>query len=208
MPVRIFIAIAAGVVTSCASANVLFNGAFELQPNFGSGIGGNAGFSLLTGSQIPGWTITAGHGATVHNTLLYPTISGNYSVNMDAEGYNGVNASIYQDFASINGGAGILEFDWQGWQANPQPRLHVSLVDTTTQAIVLEQSYAFDAALHHEILTFVGTGNTLRLLVQESPQSGGNDNCFMVDNFSVIVPVPSTGLLLGLGGLVVARRKR
>jgi len=209
MPARISLGAAIGLaLTSIASANVLINGDFESQPNFGNGIGGNAGFSLLTGDQIPGWTIAPGSAATVHNTLLYPTISGNYSLNMDGEGFNGGNTIIYQDFASLAGGAGVLEFDWQGWVSTSQARLAVSIVDTISLETLIAGSYAFDEALNHEVLNFVGTGNTLRLTVQELPQSGGNDNAFMVDNFSVTIPVPATASLLGLGGLLAGRRRR
>lgn len=73
---------------------------------------GDAGCSGLTGTQMPGWTIEPGHGATVHNTVLYPTISGGYSINMDGEGYNGVNADLYQDFGSALGASYTLTFDW------------------------------------------------------------------------------------------------
>jgi hypothetical protein len=33
--------------------------------------------------------------------------------------------------------------------------------------------------------SFTGTGDPLELLIDENPQSGYNDNQFMVDNFSV-----------------------
>ena len=79
------------------------NGGFENEPNFGNGVSGDGGYSALTGSQIPGWTIEPGHAATVHNTAFYPFISGNFSINMDGEGFNGQNANLYQDFASSLG---------------------------------------------------------------------------------------------------------
>src|ERR1043165_2080900 len=82
---------------------ILVNGGFESEPNFGAGFSGDAGYTGFTGSQIPGWTIEAGHGATIHNTVLYPTISGKYSLNTDGEGFGGQNANLYQDFASTLG---------------------------------------------------------------------------------------------------------
>ncbi|MFT3685169.1 MAG: DUF642 domain-containing protein [Phycisphaerales bacterium] len=205
-----FVLIAASAVVfggAAASADLLVNGNFENMPNFGAGISGDAGYSALTGNQIPGWTIEASHAATVHNTVLYPTISGGYSINMDGEGHFGNNANLYQDFASTLGNGYLLEFDWQGWQGNSVPRLNVSITDTVTNTVLVFGNYGYDAALHHEMLNFVGTGNTLRLRVEELPQSGFNDNTFMVDNFSV-TPTPGAAAVLGLGMLTAGRRRR
>jgi hypothetical protein len=65
----------------------------------------------------------------------------------------------------------------------------------------------------HQAASFLGSGNSLRLRVQESPNSGTNDNRFMVDNFSVVqTTVPDASSTLGLalvavGGLVLAGRR-
>ena len=53
----------------------------------------------------------------------------------------------------------------------------------------------------HDVLTnFVGTGHLLRLRIQETPESGYNDNTFVVDNFSVtavpaVAVTPPTGMV-------------
>ena len=192
-----------------ASANLLTNGDFESQPNWGLGLSGDAGFSALTGTQIPGWTIEANHAATVHNTVLYPTISGAYSINMDGEGFFGNNANLYQDFATTSGQSYLLSFDWKTWFANTSPQLEVSVTDTLTAAVLYHASLAWAAGSHNETGLFTGTGNPLRLRIQENPLSGFNDNSFVVDNFSVTPAVPEpAGLGLMLSGFAVLGMRR
>lgn len=206
-------ALLATPLLASAATNVLVNGDFESQPFWGRGISGNAGYTALTGSQMPGWTIEANHAVTIHNTASYPTISGGYSVNMDGEGHFGNNGNFFQDFASGSGRTYALDYDWLTWFAS-NARLDVSIVDLTTSSVLYSGNHAFAGGLHHEAASFVGTGNQLRLRVQYAPQSGYNDNTFMVDNFSITAaPVPEpTSLALLLGGLgvvgLIARRRR
>ena len=58
------------------------------------------------------------------------------------------------------------------------------------------------AGLHSVTASFTGTGNPLRLRVQEQVESTGNDNGFVVDNFSVTltaIPEPAAiAVFLGL----------
>jgi MYXO-CTERM domain-containing protein len=195
-----------------ANANLLSNGDFESQPNWGAGVSGNAGYSALTGSQIPGWTIENNHAATVHNTTSYPFITGSYSLNMDGEGYNGLNADLYQDIVSTTGQAYRLSFDWATWYGDSSPKLDVSVVDLTTNAVLYQTNLAWSSGTHTESGSFVGTGNTLRLRVKEAPASGYNDNSYIVDNFAVqAVPEAQTVGLMALGLLVLVgamRRRR
>jgi hypothetical protein len=196
-----------------ATANVLVNGDFESQPAFGSGVSGNAGYSALTGLQIPGWTIEPGHAATVHNTVLYPTISGSFSINMDGEGYLGGNADLHQDLASAPGAAYSLQYDWSTWEPSSAPLLNVTVTDSVTAAVLYTASFAAatSGVVNHVTAGFVGTGNALRLRVRELPQSGFNDNTFMVDNFNVSA-VPEAATLLqmasGLLALCALARRR
>ncbi|MBS0515925.1 MAG: DUF642 domain-containing protein [Proteobacteria bacterium] len=192
---RFVVALAAlpglSLTPAAASANVLVNGDFENEPNWGAsngtacGSGHDTKCSALSGSQLPGWTIAPGHLVTIHSQGGYPTISGLYSVNTDGEGYNGVNADFYQDFASTVGQNYSLSFDWAGWYANPTPHLDVTVVDTATQAVLYHGNFATSVGTHHVSATFAGTGNPLRLHIQENPASGTNDNAFIVDNFDV-----------------------
>jgi hypothetical protein len=211
------LALCVGLIQATASAttlapNLLINGDFENQPNWGNGASGDSGFTLLTGAAMPGWTIEAGHGVTVHNTSLYPTISGNYSVNIDGEGLGGRNADFYQDFVSAAGTLYSLKFDWSTWRANTSPNLDVSVTDTSTSSVLYHGNFAWLSGTHSESALFSGTGSALRLRIKESPASGGNDNAYMVDNFSVAaVPEPSTYamILVGLSllGMVATRRR-
>jgi hypothetical protein len=206
-----------------AHANVLVNGGFDSEPNYGSGVQNGVGFSALTGSQIPGWTIEAGHAVTIHDTSTYPFITGPFSVNMDGEGFNGHNANLYQDFASVAGQQYQVQFDWQGWIATGA-QLDVSVTDTVTSAVVYHGNFAWATGTHHVSAVFAGTGNPLRLRVQQSPESGTNDNGFIVDNFAVdtattttanATPVPTVSewmlalmCALLVGWAFVARRYR
>jgi len=195
-----------------ASANLLANGGFDSEPNYGSGVVNGAGFSALTGAQIPGWTIEPGHAVTIHDTSVYPFISGPFSVNTDGEGFGGQNANLYQDLASIPGQQYQFQFDWLGW-ISTAARLDVSITDTVTSQVLYQGNFAWAVGSHHVSSTFIGTGNTLRLRVQEIPQSGTNDNGFVVDNFTIdtsaaAIPtasVPTLSLpMLGLLGLLLA----
>ena len=218
-----FVAVAATLLFGAGSAhaNALVNGGFDSQPNYGSGVVNGVGFSALTGSQIPGWTIEVGHAVTIHDTSTYPFISGPYSVNTDGEGFGGHNANLYQDFPSVAGQQYQLQYDWQGWIATTA-HLDVSITDTVTSAVLYHGNVVWAAGSHHVGAAFVGTGNPLRLRVQESPESGANDNGFIVDNFAVdpvvitpaaTIPTLSPWMLGLLGALLavlalIARRQR
>jgi len=174
---------------ACAQT-LIVNGGFESEPNFG--VNGDSGYTALTGAQIPGWTIVSGHAVTVHSTNLYPYITGSFSVNTYGEGINGHNADFYQDFATTNGASYQLTFDWQGWVNSGAAQLEVLVFDTITSATLFDGVYAYNVALGHESATFAGTGNDLRLEIRENPESGFNDNRFIVDNFAVIaIPEPA-----------------
>jgi hypothetical protein len=205
---------------SVASANLLINGDLESQPNWGAGVGtgcgsgGDPGCSALTGSQLPGWTIEPGHAVTVHIVGTYPTISGTYSINMDGEGFNSHNANFYQDFASASGQTYSLDFDWATWFNNTAPNLDVTVTDTVTSNVLYHGNFAWSSGSHHVSATFTGTGNALRLRVQEIPETGTNDNSYIVDNFVVLaagaaapaaaVPALDSRMLAILAGLLLA----
>jgi uncharacterized repeat protein (TIGR03803 family) len=190
--------------TNCCCAcisNILVNGNFEDEPNFGHGVVNYPPYaSALTGTQIPGWTIATNHAATIHSCCLAAalTISDQYSLNTDGEGYSGNNAIVCQDFSSAAGQVYNLSFDWVGWDyssyvfySNPDTELEVSVTDTITGAKLYDQLFAYsdyDATrkqVQHVATSFTGTGRTLRLQIQETPQSGVNDNLFVVDNFCI-----------------------
>lgn len=204
---RLPLAIIAALAAS-ANANLLVNGDFETMPNWNNGIGGDGSYTLFTGISITGWTIESGYAATIHNNG-YPTISGTYSLNTDAEGFNGHNVNIYQLFASTNGTQYNLTFDWMNWSTSTAPRLDVSVSDTFTGDTLVSGNYGVLAGVHNETLSFNGTGHALVLRVKHSPESGFNDNTFIVDNFAVnAIPAPGSAALLGLAGASLSRRRR
>ncbi len=206
--------IAAIILTCCletvASAELIINGGFETQLNFGNGAvnpnGNGPGFSGMTGTQIPNWTIQPGHGATVHDTTIYPFITGNYSLNLDGEGFGGNNADMYQDFPSAPT-AYTINYDYQGWTASPTT-FTVSITDITTLTVVFTQISNWTPSLVHVNSVFQGTGNNLRLRVSQQ-NTGFNDNAFIVDNFSVTtVPEPGSMVLFAIGGTFAMGRTR
>ena len=124
---------------------------------------------------------------------------------------------MYQDFASQSGASYALEFNWQSWGEYGTPttsQLEISLVDPGTSTVLFDGLYSYDGNGPHPVYDvvadFVGTGNSLRLRIQETPESGYNDNTFIVDNFSVaVVPEPSAISLLAVFGVCgfLARRR-
>ena len=180
-------------ITNVLTGNLLVNGGFESEPNWGGGVYYDGSATALVGSELPGWTIEPNHAVTIHKSGgAYLTISGGYSVNTDGEGYMGNNANFYQDFASMANSRYMLSFNWQSWGQYGTPttsKQEVSVVDTLTGAVLFNGLYTYDGngphPVHAVTANFQGTGNPLRLRIQESPQSGYNDNTFMVDDFSV-----------------------
>lgn len=191
-----------------ARAELLVNGNFEDQPSFNPS---DARWLALTGDQIPGWTIADGHYATVHRTGAEVTIAGEFSINTDGEGTNGNNIHMHQDFGTTLGDTLELSFQWAGWYENNNDdvQLSISLMDLSTENLLFSGLYTSDGLLQAHTVSheFTGTGNTIRLLVQEvTGGSRGNNNLFLVDNFSVVVtqavvPEPTGLVLLGLGAL-------
>lgn len=181
--------ITSALTISAARADVLVNGGFEAEPNANPANGA----TFLSGqNDIPGWTITPGTEVTLHSSVAnaYPTISGVYSVNTDSEGFNGHNAQLYQDFTSALGNLYNLTFNWETWQVDaPGSFLHITVTDQTTSAVLFNGLYdptaVPDLTVQSVSAGFTGTGDTLRLEIQETPESGNNDNQFIVDNFDV-----------------------
>ena len=191
-----------------ATGNLLTNGDFESEPNWGGGVSYDGGETALVGSELPGWTIEPGHAVTIHNSPgPYLVISNTYSVNTDGEGYNGHNANFYQDFDSTTLASYALTFNWQSWGQYGTPttsKLMVSVTDTVTSAVLFTGLYSYDGSAPHPVhlvtANFPGTGHPLRLRVEESPESGYNDNTYMVDNFSVTAGSPPLGAYVGFTG--------
>jgi len=202
-------ALAVAIATQANATELVVNGGFEDQPNWGAGISGDGSYTAYIGNAIPGWTIAQGHAATIHNHG-YPWISGTYSLNTDGEGFNGHNVDIYQDFTAALGSQNTLSYDWKIWFTDAHPRLDVSLTDLVTGQVLYHGNFGQpDFNVHNESANFVGTGNALRLEIMESPESGYNDNAFIVDNLSVeSVPEPCTLAGLGLVGFLAARRRK
>ncbi len=212
-------------VVSCASVhaqNVLINGDFENEPlfNVSSAVSSpNFGYTLMTGNAIPGWTIAPNHAATIHVAPgPWPVIDGTYSLNTDGEGTFGNNVDIYQDFATTVGEKLTLGFLWEPWNLGSLADLEVKVYDPLTSAVLFDGLYPDSGpslVAQSVIDSFVGNGDPLRLEIDENPQSGGNDNAFIVDDFSVVgtpaAGVPdSTGLgvaALGLLSLAAAGLK-
>jgi PKD repeat protein len=200
----------ASATNQALTGNLLVNGDFENEPNWGGGVYYFPGsVTALVSNEIPGWTIEPNHAVTIHLTGgIDPTISGEFSVNPDGEGYDGNNGNFYQDFANNANASYTLSFNWQSWGyslATPTTsKQEVSVEDTVTGAILFDGLYAYDGTGPHPVhavtANFPGTGNPLRLRIQESPQSGYNDNTFIMDNFSVTGPPKYVKAYVGFTG--------
>ncbi|MBX3111216.1 MAG: PEP-CTERM sorting domain-containing protein [Fimbriimonadaceae bacterium] len=203
--------LAVAFAAQASATELVVNGGFEDQPNWNGGISHDGSYTAFTGADIPGWTIADGHAATIHNHG-YPYISGTYSLNTDGEGYNGHNVDIYQDVTPGLGSQNTLSFSWKIWYENDVPKLDVSLTDLVTLNTIYHGNFGQpDSDVHNESFNFVGTGNALRLEIKESPETGYNDNAFIVDDFSIrteSVPEPFTLAGLTLAGVFAARRRK
>ncbi len=201
----------AGFACQANAVELLSNGGFESEPNWGGGISHDGGYTAFTGTDIPGWIVADGHAATIHNHV-YPWISGSYSLNTDGEGYNSHNVDIYQDFTPDAGSLNTLTYAWKVWYINAVPRLDVSVTDLTDSSVLYHGNFGQpDLLLHNESSNFVGNGHTLRLEIKESPETGLNDNAFIADDFSVqseAVPEPFSIVGLALAGALAARRRK
>ncbi len=193
--------------TQSHAAELLINGGFEDQPYFGLGSAGNdSGYSGLVNGQLPGWTIVADHAVTIHNTAVYPHITG-YSVNLDGEGYHGNNADFYQDVQSLAGAAYDISFDHLGWYQTTIAGF-VTVTDLATSNVLYSSTYGWSQDVVHESGDFFGTGTVLRIEVANA-HSGYNDNTLIVDNFSLVAVPEPTATLLPLAALsLLARRRR
>jgi len=177
------------------SGQLLVNGGFENEPNWAGGVSFDGGETALVGNELPGWTVEPGHAVTIHTRNMYLVISGQYGANADGEGYNNHNANFYQDFNSGLIYTYTLSFNWQSWGltgVTPQrqlTQLKVSVADTVTGGVLFTGLYSYDTSfgpVHLVTTNFFGTGNPLRLRIEESPETGVNDNMFVMDNFSVV----------------------
>jgi hypothetical protein len=192
------------------AGNILTNGDFEYEPNYASSVTGYDPYaSALVGNSIPGWTVAPNHAATIHKTGgPYLLISGEYSLNTDGEGYGGHNANLYQDFHSTAHVGYTLNFNWQSWGYN-QPidqasQLKVTLIDTVTSAAIFTGLYSYEGTAPHPVhvvnANFTGTGNPLRLRIEQSPESGRNDQMFVADNFSIVPTTRPLNVYAGFTG--------
>jgi len=168
----------------CAATNLLSNGDFEEEPNWNGGVSHDGGYTALISNQIPGWTIDPNHAVTIHiSPGPYLVISNAYSANTNGEGYNGHNANLYQDFPTSRDTSYTFSFDWQSWGHIDPPTtnaLKVSLTDIVTSNVLFVGFYYYDGngphPVHHVSSDFLGAGNLVRLRIEESPESGYNDN--------------------------------
>jgi len=208
MPLLVGLTLCASPLLAMAASNLLVNGDFENEPNWGTtSIYYDGSATALIGSLIPGWTIAPGHAATVHASPgAYPVIDGHYSLNTDGEGYNNHNVDIYQDFPTQAGASYDLSFKWQIWMTwwgeseygvdTSNTRLEISVQDLATRNFLYDGFFnstysagtvSTGGPVDLVSTNFLGNGDVYRLEIRESPESGINDNKFIVDDFSMTV---------------------
>lgn len=184
--------IALGVValvtfTGRASANLVVNGSFE------------ADGVLAASSTLTGWTVDYGNIDVVPSLVggSNPT-DGQYLIDLE-----GISAAQITQVVSglVMGNSYTLSFDVGANTTNTELGLTLSGAATLSEIIP-----ANIGPLVTEVRTFVANSTTLTLSFTDVAGTGGNAGPAL-DNIS-LVPASSPAALLGLGGLLAARRRR
>lgn len=206
-PIVFALSVAAAALLPALGNAQLVNGGFELpvQQTFTTYFAGD--------NSIPGWTVLAGSvdvGSAANNGFIVgPAAEGAQYLDL-----NGVSAgSIAQTFATTAGTSYTLSFSYANNYVNqPSSSALVSLFDANGNLfapVSISHNTSVGGILDWTLFSasFTATSNatTLRFDSQVPNSAGG----ILLDNASVnVVPEPASLACLGIGAMLVARRRR
>jgi len=199
--VLVFACVAA---SSLANADILFSDNFESGLNLWTGKNGGTHKGILVNDPLgPGNTVLGFTGLTSAGDLFTNPILLNdnqsYKLSFDYLGLGQVKSNLddtggYVGFSVDT--PGLHRWKWATGSASGASDV---LIDDGSW-----NSYAFEFTSAD-----LGIGNSVRLMVEDFVGSHGRPDDAFFDNFLITtVPTPGATALLGLGGLMMTRRRR
>lgn len=191
-------------ITVTAQANLIVNGSFEdgaFNPN------GDNTMSLPNGSTaMTGWTVDPGTVAWISDPNPFNGYHASDGIkSLDLTDYSGNFGGVHQSFATVVGGAYMVEFDLGAHSSYGDASLSVNVGQGDTGYTLHSDS---GMLWEHQTYNFVATSTTTDLLFVHNFDGG---NATGLDNVVVTmtsVPEPASMALLALAPLALRRRRK